>query len=222
MSSISAAATSASRVYQQDNPVAKTTSAPFPLGQLDSKILDSFYPHIMGEVKKEFVLQDDGRTRRNTREYGYSFFKMEAGKFEFNPPPEFLNVLGSEICMALGHPPQKFTNIILSCYEKEFHLEPHFDTNSTDPHKGYYFDENVYGIIVEADPTGHLYFVQYEGGPTPPLDLEVVYSLQEKPGTIFCLQGDYRRIPFFHGVSHVSNRRLSITFRTVNIESPTQ
>lgn len=192
---------------------------PFPQSQLNSEILDFFYPLIMEEVKKEFAHQNDARTRRDTREYGYSFFKMENGDFSYTPPPEFLNFLGSEICQALGHPPQKFTNIILSFYEKGFHLEPHFDTNSSDPHKGYFFDENVYGIIIETDPTGHLYFIRDDVSLVPQLDHEHEYFLEEKPGTIFCLQGKYRKIPFFHGVTHVSKRRISITFRTVVIES---
>lgn len=192
---------------------------PFPVGQLDSEVLERFYPQIMEEITKEFSLQNDGRTHRNTREYGYSFFKMENGDFSYVPPPAFLNALGYEICKALGHAPEEFTNIILSLYEEGFHLEPHVDINATDPHQGYYFDENVYGIIIEADSTGHLYFVRDEVNWVPPLNLEPVYSLEERPGVIFCLQGKYRKFPYFHGVSKISKRRISLTFRKVTMEN---
>lgn len=194
-------------------------SNPFPIGQLDPEILDRFYPEIMEEVEKEFSLQNTDRTICNTREYGYSFFKMENGDFSYSPPPQFLQDLGIEVCKALNQPPENFTNIILSLYIEGFHLEPHIDINASDAHdKGYYFDENVYGVIIEADPTGHLYFIRDEENSVPPLNLDPLYSIEEKPGSIFCLQGDYRKAPYFHGVSEVTKRRISITFRKVVIE----
>jgi len=186
-------------------------------GHLDSQILIKFMPKIMQEVSKEFSQQNDGRTHRNTREYGYSFFKMENNDFSYTPPPQFLQELGAEICKALGQKPVEFTNIILSCYGTGFHLEPHVDVNAKDLYKNchFYFEENVYGIVIEADPTGHLYFVNWNNGLMPPLDLPPVCELKEKEGTIFCLQNEWRRSPYFHAVSKVSNRRISITFRRV-------
>ena len=72
------------------------------------------------------------------------------------------------------------------------------------------------GFIIEPDPTGHLYFAKWEGkGMIPPLDIEPIYSLKEEAGAIFCLEGAFRQTPYFHAVSPVSNRRISITFRTV-------
>jgi hypothetical protein len=141
---------------------------------------------------------------------------MENGDFSYSPPPEFFNELGHILCQSLGHAPQEFTNIILSSYEGGFHLEPHIDINSSDhPNKDYYFDENVYGIIIEADATGHLYIALDEENMIPPLDLPHVYAVDERPGTVFCLQGRYRKAPYFHGVTKVSKRRISITFRRV-------
>lgn len=195
-------------------------TSPFPQGLLNPEIVDYFYPKIMKETENEFAHQNSRRTNRNTREYGYSYFKMEKGDFSYTPPPEFLKALGIEICLALGHPPREFTNIILSIYEEGFHLSPHIDTNSSDPHhKGYYFDENVYGIIIENDPTGHLYFIHDDVNSIPSLDSIPIYSLEEKPGTIFCLQESYRKAPYFHGVSKVSKQRISITFREVVFDS---
>jgi hypothetical protein len=200
---------------EQNNSI---NANPFPIAEIDPEILDYFYPMVMEEINKEFAHQNDSRTHRDTREYGYSFFQMENGDFNYTPPPEFLNALGNEICHAFGHPSKEFTNIILSFYDEGFHLKPHIDTNSSSPHREYYFDEKVYGIIIEADPNGHLYFIRDDVNTIPPLDCDPIYSLDEKPGTIFCLQGLYRRAPYFHGVSKVSNRRISITFRKVIIE----
>lgn len=172
----------------------------------------------MEELSCDFSSQNDARTRRDTRQYGFNFFKMLNGDFSYLAPPTFFQELGAHICKAFGHEPVEFTNIILSLYEKDFHLEPHVDVNAKDLYGNapFYFGERVYGIVVESDPTGHLYFVKWEGeGLAPPLDIEPVYSLKEEEGTIFYLEGAFRKTPYFHGVSKVSNRRISITFRTV-------
>lgn len=192
---------------------------PFPQSQISREILERFYPLILEELDKEFAHQNDGRTYRDTREYGYSFFKMQQGDFDYLPPPLFFQELGAHICACFGHDPQEFTNIILSSYETGFHLEPHIDAHTSHRYNNcFYFDEKVYGIIIEPDSTGHLYFARDETSFTPPLDLEPIYSLEEKSGTIFCLQGKYRMAPYFHGVSKVSQKRISITFRRVILE----
>lgn len=186
---------------------------------LDDTELAPFVPLIMEETTKAFAHQSDARTQRDTREYGFSFFNMMNKDFSYSPPPAFLQKLGALICLKLGHKPKEFTNIILSLYQKGFHLEPHIDVHAGHPDaikNGFYFDEEVYGIIIEADESGHLYFIHYEGDERrPPADLPAVLHLKEKAGTIFCIQSPYRRAPFFHGVSNVSKQRISITFRTV-------
>jgi hypothetical protein len=172
----------------------------------------------MAEVNDEFAHQNDSRTRRDTRQYGLNFFKMLNNDFGYSPPPAFFQELGAHICKTLGHEPVEFTNIILSFYEKDFHLEPHVDVNAKDLYGNapFYFGERVYGIVIEPDLTGHLYFAKWEGeGLVPPLDIEPVYELKEEVGTIFCLERDFRKTPYFHAVSPVSKRRISITFRTV-------
>jgi len=188
-----------------------------PVSKLHSEILDEFMPFILNEVEKEFQNQDDSRTKRNTREYGYSFFKMENNNFDYASPPLFFQKLGEHICEAFGHPKVEFTNIILSVYESGYYLEPHVDVNDKDRYGDaqFYFGEQVYGLIVEADETGHLYFVEWHDGLKPPLDLAPVYTVNEEPGSIFCLEGGFRKSPYFHGVSNVSQKRISITFRTV-------
>lgn len=201
-------------------------SSPFPIKTVDPQILAEFMPQIMAEVAKEFSHQNELRTRRNTREYGLRFFKMLRDDFSYITPPEFYQRLGAHICKAFGHDPIEFTNIILSVYEKGCYLEPHVDVNAKDLYvreldgnAPFYFNERVYGIVIEADSTGHLYFVKWEGKDlVPPLDLKPIYSLKEEAGTIFCLEGDFRQTPYFHGVSPVSNHRITITFRTVSSE----
>ena len=171
----------------------------------------------MEEVGREISEQDTERTHRGTREYGYHYFKLEEGDFSFSPLPGFLNDLGREVCLGLGHGTRDFTNVILSVYEEGFHLEPHIDTDFSDlPKKKYCYGEHVYGLILEADPTGRLYFIRDDVNLIPSLDLSPFYSVAEKPGGIFCLNGALRRTPYFHGVSKVSRRRISITFRTVH------
>ncbi|MEI8365459.1 MAG: hypothetical protein WCF65_03480 [Parachlamydiaceae bacterium] len=194
-------------------------SSPIPQGMLDPQLLDEFMPFIRAEITREFTHQEDSRTHRDTLHYGFNFFKMLSGDFSYDSPPEFLQHLGTHICYAFGHePPAEFTNIILSVYDKGFYLEPHVDVSIKDLYGNapFYFGERVYGIVIEPDPTGHLYFSKWEGGGlVPPLDIESIYSVEEQAGTIFCLEGDFRQTPYFHAVSPVSNHRISITFRTV-------
>lgn len=192
-------------------------SSPIPVSQLDEQVLDAFIPEIMQELEQDVVVQNDGRTRRGTREYGYSYFRLENKNYTLAPIPDFLQSLGEKVCEELGYAPHYFNNVILSFYEKGYFLEPHEDVNDSMPNlKGYFFDENVFGIVVEADETGHLYFVKDEVNRIPQLNLKPVYELEEKNGTVYCLCGPFRKFPFFHGVTKVSNRRISVTFRTVN------
>ncbi|MFZ4100255.1 MAG: hypothetical protein ACOYKZ_08040, partial [Chlamydiia bacterium] len=102
-----------------------SAESPILQGVLDAHVLAEFTPLIMEEVAKEFSHQDDPRTRRDTRQYGFNFFKMLSSDFSYTPPPEFYQRLGAHVCKALGHePPAEFTNVILSVYESGFHLEP--------------------------------------------------------------------------------------------------
>ncbi len=66
--------------------------------QIDPKVLSQFTSDIAEEVAKNFHYQNDQRTRRNTREYGYSFFKMLKGDFTYSSPPPFLQQLGALVC----------------------------------------------------------------------------------------------------------------------------
>jgi hypothetical protein len=189
----------------------------FSYAQLNSELLSEYLEQIHDELGKGASYQNDNRTHRATREYGYSFFKMERGDFTYVPPPQFLQELGAHICRAFGDEVVAFTNIIISEYDTGFHLEPHVDVGFKNRYENcsFYFGDKIYGIVVEADSTGSLYFVRWDEDLHPPLELEPLYSLSEKDGMIFCFQDEIRSAPYFHGVSPVSNHRLSITFRTV-------
>ena len=196
--------------YEQD---------PFPKSQISLDALEPYMDEVHAEIKKEFSYQHDERTHRDTREYGYSFFKMKNGDFNLTPIPGFLQDIGSLVCQSLGHSKQIFTNIILSLYKEGFHLEPHVDSHATHRYsEKFYFEENVYGIIIEPDEDGHLYFVLDGENFSPRSGLDSFYELEEKVGSTFCLQGKFRIKPYFHGVSKVKKRRISITFRTVIFE----
>lgn len=192
-------------------------SDPFPIGFIDQETLNLYAPKIYEVLEGELAHQNDGRTNRLTKEFGYSFFKMERGDFTYTAPPPFLQELGYKVCEALDHPPKDFTNFIISLYEEGYILEPHVDVACSDPYHGFYFDERVYGVILEIDPEGHLYFIKHEGNEPAPLDGRPVYSLNEIPGMVFSLEGELRNAPYHHAVSRVANRRVSLTFRVVHL-----
>ncbi|MCI5052792.1 MAG: hypothetical protein MRY21_06640 [Simkaniaceae bacterium] len=191
-----------------------------PTAILDSYVLEQYSEKITQELEEQLSKQNDGRTLRCTREYGYSFFKLENGDRCYIPPPHFLQELGAHVCLALGEEPVVFTNIILSQYDEGFYLEPHVDVACDYRYKSsdFYFDEKVYGLVIDADTTGALYFVKWEGVGRPPLDLKPIYSLEEEAGVVFCLKDQLRHFPYFHGVSKVKNHRITLTFRTVSFE----
>lgn len=161
-------------------------------------------------------VQSDERTQRHTIQYGYNYFDLEAGGREYIEPPEFLVDVGHSILAAFSHDKPAFSNYILSFYQPGYHLEPHVDAGQSKgaiKSQDFYFEEGVYGLVLEADPTGQLYFVHYEGEGVPPLDLPLVYSLPEQSGLAYLLNGKARYVPYWHGVSEVTRRRISITFR---------
>lgn len=192
------------------------------IGRLSPEALAHYTPLILEELNLGTAFQNDLRTQRKTRELGYSFFKMMEGDFTYSSPPQHLNELGQEVCRALGHPKVEFTNFILSFYDPGYHLEPHFDMDESGLDKyGFCWGEEVFGLIIEPDPTGHLYYVKYEGKESvPPLNLDPIYSLKEEPGTVFLMRGKFRHAPYNHGVQQVSKRRISVTFRTTQINKP--
>lgn len=188
-------------------------NAELPQTQLAEEILERFCPLILEELEKEVKVQDNGRTLRATCEYGYSFFKMKQGDFSYRDPPQYLVELGNHVAEALGDEPPLFSNYIISYYGPGYYLKPHIDIAVEDSSDyDFYFGENVYGLILEADKEGHLYIAHKNEEEK----LESIYEVNEERGTVFCLKGRYRHAPFLHGVKKVANSRISITFRSVH------
>jgi hypothetical protein len=187
-----------------------------PMGQLSPQVLQEFQPKIRELLDKADIhLQDDTRTKRKTLEYGYRFHNMVEKDFSYKIPPQLLIDLGDAVCDALHEPPESFSNYIVSLYEPGFQLEPHADADLSNLQEyGFYFDEKIFGVIIEPDPSGSLYLAHYDGNDfPPPLDLNPRYPLPEKPGTVFVLKGEYRHKPYYHGVSGISKSRITVTFR---------
>eukprot|EP00009_Paramoeba_aestuarina_P012315 CAMPEP_0201527300 /NCGR_PEP_ID=MMETSP0161_2-20130828/34690_1 /ASSEMBLY_ACC=CAM_ASM_000251 /TAXON_ID=180227 /ORGANISM="Neoparamoeba aestuarina, Strain SoJaBio B1-5/56/2" /LENGTH=199 /DNA_ID=CAMNT_0047928061 /DNA_START=287 /DNA_END=886 /DNA_ORIENTATION=- len=185
------------KLYPQTAQLSHQELAPYK-----EKILNTF------DVEG-FVLQDDGLTRRGTREYGYSFFGMEQGEFAFKEPPAYVQELGDLVCERMGKEKRRFTNIILSNYHEGFYLQPHADMDeeqSEQQNLRFFFAEEVFGVIIQPDNTGHLYFEK---------DGEKVVELEEKEGLLFALEGTLRHLPYNHAVTSVEKRRISVTFREV-------
>lgn len=194
----------------QDNtfnelPVAKI--APSTLSQFQSEInkqLDYSATQFWNSVG----------TKRKTIEYGYGFQRMVEGDFSYKNPPQFLEDLGNAVCDSLNEPRESFTNFIISLYEPGFQIEPHYDTDENHlKDYGFYFEEKVFGVVIQPDPTGSLYLAYYEGDSTPPIDIKPRFPVNEQEGTSYVLKGKYRYKPFYHGVSEVSHQRISVTFR---------
>ena len=165
-------------------------------------------------VENALSYQDTTRTQRKTREYGYSFFQLEQGGREYTAIPEYLQGLGNAVCQALGKSPRPFSNVIVSLYESGFHLEPHVDVDVNQDYH-FYFHEDVFGVILESDASGHLYITRHDDLDSLPPPGNPVWELVEAPGVAFCLEGNLRHHPYFHGVTPVTHRRISVTFREV-------
>jgi hypothetical protein len=191
---------------------------PLSTAYLDSATLELYAPQILDELTEGTSHQNGKRTNRITKEYGYSFFKLAKGDRSFTPPPDFLVELANQACDALGHPRIEFTNFIISLYEKGYNVEPHVDVDVEKPLKGFHFGNRIYGVVIEADEQGHLYFIVHEGKGQPPLDGEPIYEVEEAPGLVFCIEGELRSAPYYHAVSPAANRRISLTFREVHFE----
>eukprot|EP01130_Rhizamoeba_saxonica_P018478 TRINITY_DN9259_c2_g1_i3.p1 TRINITY_DN9259_c2_g1~~TRINITY_DN9259_c2_g1_i3.p1 ORF type:complete len:156 (-),score=21.28 TRINITY_DN9259_c2_g1_i3:29-496(-) len=132
------------------------------------KLVENLFKEERSEVQIPFHVQNDGRTFRNTIEFGYSYHRMSTNDFSYTPEPSFLQELGLEIVNAyendqLEHTlDEPFTNIIVSLYEDGMELEPHIDMHQNHPlQEGFYFDPNVYDVHFIFDPINRKYYDQY-------------------------------------------------------------
>lgn len=171
--------------------------------------------------------QNEQDTSRQTIEYGYSYHAMvKDPQAEPTDIPVILQSLYWSAIAALQESSDEnlnlskdFNNCIISIFGPGDKLRPHVDVDETRTHtsKGdpvhFYYDKDVVGIIIQADSTGQLYLVdQREEGEENP---DAIY-LPEEDGFVYLMTGESRFVPYAHGVSEVTDQRISITFRTMH------
>lgn len=170
-----------------------------------------------------------GATKRDRTmyEFGYSFDAMRNGNNIFTPFPEIVESICVEALARLSEatgealpPAADFTNCIISHYKAGQSLPLHIDigkeqTTQRGKQLGFYFGEQVIGIVLQADEKGNFFIQQAKDGKLPIYNAEEALPLPEEDGSIFILQGAGRFAPYYHGVTPVKNERISLTFRTV-------
>lgn len=177
-------------------------------------------------------LQETDHTRRTTFEFGHSYHRLKKGDKRVEPMPRVLVellVAAIEVLQPRADHPipnaKAFKNCIISVYEQGDQLEPHPDINETKPRMfaggkkgGYYFGEDIISIIIEADDTGRLYFVEPGPKGRGKKDDSEILPVDEQIGTVLLMSGDLR-FALNHGVTQLKpdrpRRRISLTFRTV-------
>ncbi|MEQ9116057.1 MAG: hypothetical protein RLN62_04620 [Rickettsiales bacterium] len=187
-----------------------------PSKQINHSIVSDSYNWVKENIKADFQVTNN--TKRYISSYGYDYLKLVNGDSTYTPIPEILLELCKEISYAFQEHSlpncERYQNIIVSVYNSGFLLEPHVDVNKESKSlskPGFYFGNIVLGVVLKKDETGHLY-VSHDSDPfTPIMDLE------EKEGTAFLLQEEFRFRPYLHGVTKTTNERVSVTFRTVEL-----
>lgn len=171
--------------------------------------------------------QHNHRTKRQTLNFGYDFVKLRLGDKRFTPIPLSLQTLCEDAVRSLqrkvDHPlpsAEAFKNCIISIYKHGDKLEPHIDTDRPGLDKyGFCFGDDIIGVILEADRNGKFYIQEAPANSRRPhFDAARAFILPEQDGTAFLLNGEARRSPYFHGVSPVDKRRISVTFRSVELK----
>lgn len=195
-----------------------------PLSKINSESVDTVMKYLQKDNNKKIAFQKTSKTMRKTYSLGYDYFALSDGIDTFTPIPDYLKMLCQECIHSFSKEYQlgkaeDYLNVIVSFYEPGYRLEPHVDVDFSDritdgKHVNFYFGENVLGIILQADPTGKLYFLKSDEESL--LDnQEKFLELNEFSGMTYLLNQHLRRKPFYHGVSQVTEHRLSVTFRTV-------
>lgn len=176
------------------------------------------------KTKPHQELQVTPYTNRKTISFGHDYFKLAENDRTFTEIPECLVKLCKGLVESFSEQYnlpdyEKFTNVIISIYDKGYKLEPHVDVSHLNMAVGdkpvnFYFGEHVIGVILKADKVGHLYITQSLNNEKPH-NQSPILELQETTGLGYLLTGQLRYKPFYHGVTSVKNLRISVTYRTV-------
>lgn len=195
-----------------------------PTAKLDQQNIDQVITHLSHYKKHTTArLENTKSTLRETYNFGYDYFAMTSGDHSATEIPSFLADLCQHCIESFANSNylgncQEYNNVIVSMYYAGYHLEPHIDVDvndqMTDGKKvDFYFGENVLGVVLVPDVEGKFFISEASSDISP--NKPILSSLDEEAGTVFLLQGKYRRHPYLHGVSKVKNKRISVTFRTV-------
>ena len=168
---------------------------------------------------------DAGEPSRRTLNYGWNFLALEKGERTFIEIPREIELLRRDVFEALA--PQiagaksveAYDNVIVSIYDKGEAIIPHIDRDGK--HESahgldYNFGETILGVVLEADESGRLRFIRHDAEGKPPLSARAELELDERKGLAFLFQNEFRHFPYFHAVSPVSSRRISVTFRSTH------
>jgi hypothetical protein len=194
-----------------------------PTAKLDQQTVNQVITHLNHYKKHtKAQLQNTTNTLRETYNFGYDYFAMTNSDYSTTEIPSFLTELCQRCIEFFADSNlekyQEYNNVIVSMYYAGYQLEPHIDVDLndqiTDGKKvDFYFGESVLGVVLVPDIEGKFYISEAssDNNPSKPM----FKALEEEQGTVFLLQGKYRRYPYLHGVSKVKNKRISVTFRTV-------
>jgi len=180
---------------------------------------------LMGSTEQPSHRQNSPHTHRTTIEFGCAYRELKKGKRQFSNPPPAISLLFDYARQALlkSHGasisiPENFDNCILSCYQTGDQLQPHIDIDEKsyqDGRTAFYFGEPIIGLVLQSDSTGCLYLQHHTGASIPVYDPETAAHLEEKNGLAFIFTHEARHAPYYHGVSPVTNSRISLTYRTL-------
>uniref|UniRef100_A0A7S4G1S8 Fe2OG dioxygenase domain-containing protein n=1 Tax=Eutreptiella gymnastica TaxID=73025 RepID=A0A7S4G1S8_9EUGL len=169
-----------------------------------------------------------GSLSRKTINFGWDFVGLERGEKTWIEFPEEIATLRDAVVAALApHAPgpgAQYDNVIVSIYGPGEGLQAHFDRDERADRgisRIYYFGEQVLGVVLVPDEEGHLQYQHHPAkGEKPPPDSPVLFALPEEVGTCFCMQGQVRHWPYYHSVSAVAQKRVSLTIRTTHFHPP--
>jgi hypothetical protein len=171
--------------------------------------------------------QDSTNSTRLVHQFGYNALKLLHGDRTRTPIPGFLQHLcGVAIGQFNGKggkqlpPVENFTNCLISDYRRGQKLGAHIDEHATQKRSHgktpeFFFGDDIVGVILKADASGRLYFIESDK-PHPAYKPDKAVHVPEEDGVAFLMTGDLRREPFSHGVTKVEDRRVSVTYRTVH------
>lgn len=197
-----------------------------PVKKLNAQVINNCNKWLKSYLKTmpHQELQVTPYTNRKTISFGHDYFKLAENDRTFTEIPEYLLQLCKELVESFSAQYKlpnykKFTNVIISIYNKGYKLEPHVDVSHLNMTVGdkpvnFYFGEHVLGVILKADQEGHLYIIQSKNNEKPH-SLSPILKIDEITGLGYLLTGQLRYKPYYHGVTSVKNLRISVTYRTV-------